>query len=114
MDTENSKQLFPEKELWGLSPNFHIDLSVSDLYIPRIGPHISYSRIGMGIHKSRSDTWMWKLGLRPHNTIPFLGIFFSNFRYYFFAVCIPSDLIYLFRNEDTIYFFFRNTSRNFS
>jgi hypothetical protein len=24
----------------GLSPNFHIHLSVSDLYIPRIGPHI--------------------------------------------------------------------------
>ncbi len=25
----------------GLSPNFHIYVSVSDLYIPRIGPHIS-------------------------------------------------------------------------
>ena len=24
----------------GLSPNFHIPMSVSDLYIPRIGPHI--------------------------------------------------------------------------
>jgi hypothetical protein len=24
----------------GLSPNFHIHVSVSDLYIPRIGPHI--------------------------------------------------------------------------
>jgi hypothetical protein len=28
-------------ELHGLSPNFHIHVSVSDLYIPRIGPHIS-------------------------------------------------------------------------
>jgi hypothetical protein len=28
-------------ELRGLSPNFHIHVSVSDLYIPRIGPHIS-------------------------------------------------------------------------
>jgi hypothetical protein len=27
-------------ELRGLSPNFHIHVSVSDLYIPRIGPHI--------------------------------------------------------------------------
>jgi hypothetical protein len=44
--TENSKQLFPEKELSSLSPNFHIHVSVSDLYIPRIGPHISCSRIG--------------------------------------------------------------------
>jgi len=26
--------------LLGLSPNFHIHVSVSDLYIPRIGPHI--------------------------------------------------------------------------
>jgi hypothetical protein len=25
----------------GLSPNFHIHVSVSDLYVPRIGPHIS-------------------------------------------------------------------------
>ncbi len=34
---ENSKQIFPEKELHGLSPNFHIRVSVSDLFIPRIG-----------------------------------------------------------------------------
>ncbi len=27
-------------ELRGLSPNFHIHVSVSDLYIPKIGPHI--------------------------------------------------------------------------
>jgi hypothetical protein len=27
-------------ELHGLSPNFHIHVSVSDLYIPRIDPHI--------------------------------------------------------------------------
>ncbi len=32
--------MFTENELRGLSPNFHIDVSVSDLYIPRIGPHI--------------------------------------------------------------------------
>ncbi len=35
-NTENSKQKFPEKELRGLSPNFHIHVSVSDLYIPMI------------------------------------------------------------------------------
>jgi hypothetical protein len=28
-------------ELRGLSPNFNIHVSVSDLYIPGIGPHIS-------------------------------------------------------------------------
>ncbi len=37
-NTEKSKQIFPEKELRGLfSPNFHIHVSVSDLYIPMIG-----------------------------------------------------------------------------
>jgi hypothetical protein len=30
----------PEKELRGLSPNFHIHASVGDLYMPRIGPRI--------------------------------------------------------------------------
>ncbi len=37
---ENPIYVFPEKELRGLNPNFHIQVSVSDLYIPRIGPHI--------------------------------------------------------------------------
>jgi hypothetical protein len=36
-NTENSKQIFPEKELRGLSPNFHINVSVNDLYILTIG-----------------------------------------------------------------------------
>jgi hypothetical protein len=36
-NTEIWKQIFPEKEYWGLSPNFHIHASVSDLYIPTIG-----------------------------------------------------------------------------
>ncbi len=39
------------------------------IYIfPRIGPHISSSREGrpiVGIYNSLTDTWMWKLGLRP-------------------------------------------------
>ncbi len=55
-------------ELRGLSPNFHIHMSVNDLYIPRIGPHISSSRNGssvVGIYNSLTETWMWKLGLRP-------------------------------------------------
>jgi hypothetical protein len=36
-NTEISKQIFPEKEYRGLSPNFHIHASVSDLNIPTIG-----------------------------------------------------------------------------
>jgi hypothetical protein len=37
---ENSKQILQEKELRALSPNFQIHVSVSDLYIPTIGPPI--------------------------------------------------------------------------
>ncbi len=79
----------PEKELRGLSPHFHIHVSVSDVYIPRIGPHFSSRRIGrpmVGIYNTLTDTWMWKLGLRPHNF--FSGIFVSTFRYcVLLAVC---------------------------
>ncbi len=50
-NAENSKQIFPEKELRDHSPNFHIHVSVSDLYILTI---------------DRSQThWMWKLRMRP-------------------------------------------------
>ncbi len=35
---EMSIYVFPEKELRGLSPNFHIHVSLSDLYIPTISP----------------------------------------------------------------------------
>jgi hypothetical protein len=34
--TENSKQIFPEMKLRGLSSNSYIHVSVSDLYIPTI------------------------------------------------------------------------------
>ncbi len=67
-----------------LSPNFYIHVSVNDIYIPRISPHISCSRIGRSmveIYKSLTDTWMWKLGLWPPNSC--LGIFFSNICYWF-------------------------------
>jgi hypothetical protein len=44
---------------------------VCDLYIPRIGPLISCSRIGrsiVGIYKQLTDTWMLKLRLRPRHS----------------------------------------------
>jgi hypothetical protein len=55
----NSVYIFLFWELRGLSPNLHIYVSVSDLYIPRIGPHISYSRKGrpiVVIYKPLTDT----------------------------------------------------------
>ncbi len=45
--------------LRSLSLNIHIHVSVSDLCISRIGPYISFSRIGrsiVGIYKSLTDT----------------------------------------------------------
>ncbi len=38
---ENPIHVLPEKKLCGLSPHFHIHVSVSNLYIPTIGPPIS-------------------------------------------------------------------------
>ncbi len=73
---KNPIYVFPEKELHGLSPNFHIHVSVSDLYIPTIGPHIFLQQNRL------TDIWLWKLGLSP----PFLGIFVSNFRYCVFTM----------------------------
>ncbi len=49
---ENPIYVFLFWKLRGLSPNFHIHVSLIDLYIPRIGPHISCRRIGRaGIFK---------------------------------------------------------------
>jgi hypothetical protein len=38
--TENSKHIFPEMKFRGLVPNSYIHVSVSDLYIPTIGPSL--------------------------------------------------------------------------
>ncbi len=56
---ENPIYVFLFWDLRGLSPNFHIHVSVSDLYIPRIDQHISCSRKGRSIvevYKSITDT----------------------------------------------------------
>ncbi len=83
----NSVYVFLFWELRGLSPNFHIHVSVSDLFIPSISPHISSSRKGrpiVGIYTSLTDTWMWKLGLRPRYS------FSGNICFKFSAFCLCS------------------------
>jgi hypothetical protein len=58
-NTENLKQIFPEKELRGQGPNFHIHVSVSDLYITTVGlPFLLQEICGLilGINKSLTDT----------------------------------------------------------
>jgi hypothetical protein len=59
-NTEISKQVFPEKEYRGLSPNFHLHaINVSDLYIPTISLPILLEEICrpiLGRYKSLTDT----------------------------------------------------------
>ncbi len=61
-NAENLKQIFPEKEYWGLSPNFHIHVSVSELHFPTMGlPFLLEEICGpilvtVGIYKSLTDT----------------------------------------------------------
>ncbi len=65
------KKYSQNKELRGHTPNFHINVSVSDFYIPTIDLPILLQEIcGLiqDIYKSLTDTWMWKLGLRPRNS----------------------------------------------
>ncbi len=57
--TENSIHIFLEKELRGHSPNFHLHVSVSALYIPTIDLPILLQEICgpiLGIYKSLTDT----------------------------------------------------------
>jgi hypothetical protein len=58
-NAENLKQKFPEKEYRGISPNFHIHVSVSKLYIPTMGLSFLLEEICgpiLGIYKLLTDT----------------------------------------------------------
>jgi hypothetical protein len=60
-NTKISKQIFPEKEYRGLSPNFHIHASVSDLYISTIG-----LGLGLGLYIEIAHRHMnVEIGTRP-------------------------------------------------
>jgi len=58
-NTESLKQVFPEKELRGHSPNFHIHVLVIDLYIPTMDLPILLQEICgpiLGINRWLTDT----------------------------------------------------------
>ncbi len=77
---EISKQIFPEKEYRGLSPNFHIHASVSDLYNPTISLPILLEEICrpiVGLNRSQThECWNWGWG----RAIPRKGIHKGDFR----------------------------------
>ncbi len=78
---KNLKQIFPGKEYRGLSPNFHIHVSVSELYIPTMGlPFLLEEICGpiLGIYKSLTDTNV-ELGAEAAQ-FPEKGIFQRNCR----------------------------------
>ncbi len=77
--------VYSQKRNWyDLNPNFHIHVSVSDLYIPTIGPPIFLQQIREYINRSQNHGCMnWDCS----RAVPFLGIFVSNFRYCVFALC---------------------------
>jgi hypothetical protein len=91
--TENWEKIFPEKKLRGLSPNFYIHISVSKLYIPTINlPIFGCKKIGgpiLGIYKSLTDVWLWKLGTRPVWRLP---VSLANLRQRVVKIYFPPPL----------------------
>ncbi len=77
---ENLIYVFPEKELGGLSPNFHIHVSVNDLYRSTYFPTADEA--------DRFAHRHIKLGLKPRN--PFSG----NICLKFSVLCLCSVAIY--------------------
>ncbi len=80
-NAENLKQIFPEKEYRGLSPNFHIHVSVSELYIPRWVCLFCWRKYEVRsweyINRSQThECWNWDWG----RAIPRKGIYKWNCR----------------------------------
>ncbi len=82
-NTENFKQIFPEKELLRLSPNFHIHVYVNNLYIPTIGlPILLQENMWTNpknICINRSQTH-WSANWDWGRAVPFLGVHKWDFR----------------------------------
>jgi len=94
-NTIHSKEIwiyvFQEKELRGISCNFHFYVSMSDLYIPTFGPptflqqNRQTDQGNMYVNRSQKHQCRnWDCS----RAVPFLGIVVSNLRYCVFAVCI--------------------------
>ncbi len=72
---ENPIYVFPERELPGSSPNFHIHVSVVDLYTPRICPHIFLQQ---NRQADGGNIKIAQIGTgAAQSAIPFLGILYN-------------------------------------
>ncbi len=95
-NAENLKQIFPEKEYRGLSPNFHIHVSVSELYFPTMGLPFLLEEI-LYVDRSweyidRSQThecgnWGWG------RAIPRKEIYKRNCRCSVYKTCLPQKFV---------------------
>ncbi len=86
---ENPIYLFPGMKLRGLVLNFHIHISVNDLYFPRIGPSMLLQKNRQTNPGNISIAHRYMnagLGTRPRPRSFIPGIFVSNFRCSVFAV----------------------------
>ncbi len=68
---EDPIYVFPEMKLCGRVPDFHIHVSVSDLYIPTIGPPIYCCKENdrSWEYSVLTETWRRKSGTRPRSFI---------------------------------------------
>ncbi len=79
-NAENLKQIFPEKEYQGLSPNLHVHVSVSELYMPMMGLPVLLEEICRSweyINRSKTHecgNWGWG------RAIPRKGLYKRNCR----------------------------------
>jgi hypothetical protein len=78
LNTESSKQIFPEKELRGRSPNSYIHVSVSDLFLPTIGLPILLQDNSFFLYLFWRATVCWPLLCLFRPFMVFEGCLISN------------------------------------